>query len=129
MPYRWKQYDMNCPPFSLNRRQRDRGMLLTIDYFPKGTSINDRDLKRPSAGATCRQRNFAQLTCADTGEFGLLAHWDIGPQMLRVVRYLPSTTGTKGFADAQWAGVGQASREETAGYSTVVGVDCRAMGI
>ena len=51
------------------------------------------------------------------------------PQLLRVVRHLPPAAGVEAFAQVQWAGVGQASREETAGYFTVVRVDRRAMGI
>jgi hypothetical protein len=49
--------------------------------------------------------------------------------LLRVVRHLPSAAGVEAFAQVQWAGVGQESREKTAGYFTVVGLNCRVMGI
>ena len=49
--------------------------------------------------------------------------------MLRVVRCLPSTSGLSVLGKTQGAGVGQASREETAEY-TVANQDWRqSMGI
>ena len=49
--------------------------------------------------------------------------------MLRVVGCMPSAAGLRVFTEFQRAGVGQASREETAGGFAGVCVDRRAMGI
>jgi len=53
----------------------------------------------------------------------------IGPMLLRVVRCLPSAADACVHTDVQWAGVGQAPREETAGCCEGVEVDPMAMGI
>ena len=49
--------------------------------------------------------------------------------LLRVVGCLPSAAGLLALTDAQWAGVGQAAREETAGCFAVVKAGRWAMGI
>jgi hypothetical protein len=48
------------------------------------------------------------------------SNWRGRQELLRVVRRLPSCSVLRVRDEAQWAGVGQASREETAACSEVV---------